>query len=93
MRKKYKKNEIARYKTRFVTQGFSQRPCIDFDKTYTLMIDIITFRYLISLIVLKGLDMCLMDLVIAYLYRILDVEIYIKLPNEFKLPKTKRVNL
>ena len=57
-----------RYKARLVQQGFSQRPCIDYKETYSLVVDAITFRYLISLAVFEGLDMRLMDVVTAYLY-------------------------
>ena len=58
VRKRNDKNEIARYKARLVAQGFSQRPVIDYDEMYSPVMDIITFRYLISLLVSKGLDMC-----------------------------------
>ena len=92
VRKRNEKNEIARYKARLVAQGFSQRPGIDFDETYAPVMDIITFRYLISLTVSEGLDMRLMDVVTAYLYGNLDTEIYMKLPEGYKLPEAKSVN-
>ena len=60
VRKRNDKNEIARYKARLVAQGFSQRPEIDYDETYSPVMDIIMFRYLISLSVSEGLDMRLM---------------------------------
>ena len=44
-----KKNEIRRYKVRLVAQGFSQRQDIDYEETYSLVIETITFRFLISL--------------------------------------------
>ena len=47
--------------------------------------DIITFRYLSSLSVSKGLDMRLMDVVTAYLYRMLENDIYMKVPEGFQL--------
>ena len=92
MRKRNEKNEIARYKVRLVAQSFSQRPGIDFDETYAPIMDIITFRYLISLTVSEGLDLCLMDVVTAYLYGNLDTEIYMKLSEGYKLPEAKSVN-
>ena len=49
--------------------------------------DAITFRYLISLVVSKKLEMRLMDVVTAYLYGSLDSDIYMKIPEGFKMPE------
>ena len=87
VRKRNDKNEIARYKARLVAQGFSQRPEIDYDETYSLVMDIIMFRYLIHLSVSEGLDMRLMDVVITYLYGILENDIHMKVPEGFQLPR------
>ena len=87
IRKCNDKNEIARYKARLVEQGFSQRLGIDYEETYSPMMDIITFRYLISLSVLEELDMRLMDIVTAYLYGMLENDIYMKVPEGFQLPQ------
>ena len=79
--KKWNENdEIIRYKTRFIAQGFSQVLGIDYDETYSPIMDVITFRYLISLTVSKGLDMSLMDVVTTYLYGSIDIDIYMKIP-------------
>ena len=80
VRKRNEKNEIIRYKAWLVAQGFSQRPGIDYEETYTLVMDAITFRFLISLVAKENLDMRLMDVVIAYLYGLLDNNIYMKIP-------------
>ena len=69
-----------------VAQGFSQRLRIDYEETYSLVMDAASFRYLISLAMKENLDLCLMDVVTAYLYGSLDSDIYMKLPNGFKLP-------
>ncbi|CAM8919718.1 unnamed protein product [Rhodiola kirilowii] len=87
VRKRNEKNEIVRYKARLVAQGFSQRPGIDFEETYSPVMDGITFRYLISLAVHERLNMHLMDVVTAYLYGSLDVEIYMRIPEGFKMPE------
>ena len=47
------------------------------------MMDIITFRYLISMSVSEGLDMHLMDVITAYLYGMLENDIYMKVPEGF----------
>ena len=46
-----------------------------------------TFRYLISLAMKENLDLYLMDVVTAYLYGSIDSDIYMKLQEEFKLPR------
>ena len=70
-----------------MAQGFSQRPRIDYEETYSPVMDAITFQYLISLAVLKGLDMRLMDVVTTYLYGSLDANVYMKIPEGFTLPE------
>ena len=70
-----------------MAQGFSQRPGINYEETYSPVIDAITFQYLISLTVSEGLDMRLMDVVTAYLYGSLDANVYMKIPEGFTLPE------
>ena len=77
-----------RYKARLIAQGFSQRPDIDYMKTYSPVVDAITFRYLINLVVHEKLEMLLMDIVTAYLYGSLDHDIFMKIPEAFKVPET-----
>ena len=87
VRKRNDKNEIVRYKARLVAQGFSQRHGIDYDETYSHVMDIITFQYLISPSVSEGLDMRLMDIITAYLYGMLENDIYMKVLEGFQLPQ------
>jgi hypothetical protein len=49
--------------------------------------DAITFRFLISLVVTENFDMRLMDVVTAYLYGSLDNDIYMKIPEGYKIPE------
>ena len=50
--------------------------------------DAITFCFLISLIVPEGLDMCFMNVITTHLYESMDNDIYMKIPEGFKLPET-----
>ena len=81
VRKQNEKNEIIRYKARLVAQGFSHGPSIDYEETYAPIIDVITFRFLISLVARENLDMRLMDVVTTYLYGSLDNDIHMKIPK------------
>ena len=49
--------------------------------------DAITFCFLISLVVSKRLNMRLMDVITAYLYGSMDNDVYMKIPEGFKLPE------
>ena len=49
--------------------------------------DATSFRYLIYLVVSEGLDMRLMDVVIAYLYGSINTNVYMKISEGFKLPE------
>jgi hypothetical protein len=81
----------VRYKTRLVAQEFTQRPDIDFNETYSLVMNGITFRYLISLAIQKHLYLQLMDIVTAYLYGSLDLDIYMKIFDGIFVPNTNVV--
>jgi hypothetical protein len=77
----------VKYKARLVAQGFLQKLGIDYEEIYSPVVDAITFRFLISLVVTESLDMRLMDVVGAYLYRSLDNDIYMKIPKGYKMPE------
>ena len=70
---------------RLVAQGFSQKPDIDYEETFSPVMDAITYHFLISLAVPEGLDMRLMNVITTYLYRSMNNDIYMKILKEFKL--------
>jgi hypothetical protein len=86
VRKRNENNEVVRYKAKLVAQGFTQRPGVDFNKTYSPVMSGITFRYLISLAVQNRISMQLMDVVTAYLYGSLDSDLYMKVPDGISIP-------
>lgn len=51
MKKKMERWNGSLYKARLVSQVFSQRPEIDFDETYSLVVDVTIFWYFIRLLV------------------------------------------
>ena len=89
VRKRNEKGEVVRYKARLVAQGFSQRPGIDYEETYSPVVDATTLRYLISLAVKEKIDLRLMDVVTAYLYGPLDNEINMRVPEGIELKDKK----
>jgi hypothetical protein len=81
IRKRNENNKVVRYKVRLVAQGFTQRPDINFNETYSPVMNGITFQYLISLAIQNHLSFQLMDAMTAYLYGSLDSDMYMKVPN------------
>ncbi|KAM2586121.1 hypothetical protein TB2_046911 [Malus domestica] len=81
VRKHNENNEIVQYKACLIAQDFSQRPEIDYEETYSPVIGVISFCYLISLVVSEKLNMQLIDVVTAYLYGDLDMKMYMKVPK------------
>jgi Reverse transcriptase (RNA-dependent DNA polymerase) len=76
-----------RYKARLVAQGFTQIPRVDYEETYSPVVDAITLRFLISLTITENLQMYLMDVVTTYLYGSLDNDIYMKVLERLKMPE------
>ena len=81
VRKRDKFKNISRYKAQLVAQGFIQRPSIDYEEAYSHVMDLITFRYLLSLAIDKKLETKLMDVVTAYMYGNLDNNIHMRIPT------------
>jgi Reverse transcriptase (RNA-dependent DNA polymerase) len=75
----------VRYKVRLVAQDFTQIPGVDYEETYSPIVDAITLQFLISLTITENLQMHLMDVVTAYLYESLDNDIYMKVPERLKM--------
>jgi hypothetical protein len=81
IQKRNENNKVVRYKARLVAQGFTQRPDINFNETYSPVMNGITFQYLISLAIQNHLSFQLMDAMSAYLYGSLDSDMYMKVPD------------
>ena len=63
-----------------VAQSFSQKLGIDYEETFFPIMGAITYNFLISLAILEGLDMRLMNIITLYLYGSMDNDIYMKIP-------------
>lgn len=58
---------------------------IDFDRTYSLVMDMITFPFLIGRAEEINLEMCLMYIVNAYSYGLLEIDMLIKISEGLRL--------
>jgi hypothetical protein len=75
---------IKRYKARLVAQGFSQRPSIDFDKTFAPTAKWAALHTIFALAALEDWELELIDISNAYLNsKLRNVEVYMRQPKGF----------
>ena len=72
--------QVERYKARFVAQGFSQIPRVDFDETFAPVMCHQTFRMLLALANQHDWHVHQMDVKSAFLNGELNTEIFMKIP-------------
>ncbi|GJY20493.1 ribonuclease H-like domain-containing protein [Tanacetum coccineum] len=78
---KYKSSgEIERYKARLLSKGFSHREGIDYEETFSLVVKMVTVRYIISLVMHNNWPLFQLDVNNAFLYRDLHEDVYMDLP-------------
>jgi transposase InsO family protein len=73
----------GRYKARLVARGFQQKYKIDYDETYSPVVNTTSLRILISIAAAKGLKMKQFDVKTAFLHGDLKETIYMKVPKGY----------
>ncbi|CAM6126941.1 unnamed protein product [Calypogeia fissa] len=85
----YKKNDGAIeqerkiFKARLVAKGFTQRKCVDYFDIFLPVVMLATIHFLMTLVILFDLELDQMDVVITFLYGLLDELIFMKQPQGF----------
>lgn len=78
--KRNDKNEVVRYKARLVVQGFKQVEGIDFQRTFSSVAQMRTFRTIVALSVRFNWNITQYDIANAFLNADIDTEIYMTYP-------------
>ena len=90
-RKLDSQGRTLRYKVCLVAQEFTQRPGVDYDQTYSPVMDTTSFRCLLALSIQFTLKIYLLDVVTSYLHGNLDTKLHLTPPPGFlkSIPKPK----
>jgi hypothetical protein len=73
-----------RYKARWVAHGFKQRHGVDFDETFASVVKPVSYKSLMAISTIRGLQIRHMDVVTAFLYGLLDEDVYVIQPHMFE---------
>jgi hypothetical protein len=68
---------------RLVAQGFTQIPGVDFTESYAPVVNDVTFRLTLVIVMVCKLNRKIMDVETAFLHGILEEEIYMKIPDGY----------
>lgn len=82
-RKRDAKGNVIRYKARLVAKGYSQQKGIDYTETFAPVAKFSSIRLLLALAAHHDWDIHQMDVKTAFLHGDLDVEIYMRQPEDF----------
>lgn len=83
-KKKLEPDDSIRYKSRLCAKGFSQTRGKDFFHTYAPTMALVSFRLFLAFCAKHGLDVHSADVKTAFLYSIIDADVYMKIPEGYK---------
>jgi hypothetical protein len=84
-KKKDQYGNVSRFKARLVAQGFTQQFGVDYSDTYSPVMTMTTFRWLLAFAARNDMKVKQADIETAYLYGVIDTELYMKVPDGLRV--------
>lgn len=81
--KRLPNGQIDKFKARFVSKGFHQRPGVDYEKTFSLVVKAATVHLVLGHAIDHGWDLRQLDISNAFLQGNLEEDVYIAQPSGF----------
>ena len=75
--------EVLRYKARWVVRGFQQREGIDYAETFASVVKPMSYKAIFALAAAKNWEVHQMDVKTAFLYGLIEGEVYVRQPTGF----------
>jgi hypothetical protein len=76
-----------RYKVRWVAHGFKQRHGVDFDEIFASVVKPVSYKSLMTISTIRELQIRHMNVVTAFLYELLDEDVYVIQPHMFEFER------
>ena len=83
----------GRHRARLVAQGFSQIPGVDFTDCFAPVVNDVTFRMLIVMMMVRNYECRMIDVETAFLHGDLDEEVYMRNPEGYDAGENKCLKL
>ncbi len=87
--KRDRDDNSLRYKVRWMTHDFKQRHEVDFDETFASVVKLISYKTLMTISIIRELQIRHMNVVIAFLYELLDEDVYVIQSHMFEFEKNE----
>ncbi len=87
--KRDRDENLQRYKVRWVTHDFKQRHEVDFDETFVSVVKFVSYKTLMTISIIRELQIRHMNVVIAFLYELLDEDVYVIQSHMFEFEKNE----
>jgi hypothetical protein len=87
--KRDRDDNSQRYKVRWVTHDFQQRHEVDFDEIFVSVVKSILYKSFMTINIIRELQIRHINVVIAFLYELLDEDVYVIQSHMFKFERNE----